>query len=120
MTVEPALYPMPPRDLMPRRTCGRRTRSGGTCTQWAMRGQTVCKMHGGKSPQALRTAAERLAALVDPALAELGKLVEDAENDAIKLAAIKDVLDRAGFKPRERIEQSGKVTVEVVYGDGES
>lgn len=85
-----------------------------------MRGQTVCKMHGGKSPQALRSAAERLAALVDPALSALGELVKVAETDAVRLAAIKDVLDRAGFKPKERIEQTGKLTIEVVYGDDSS
>jgi hypothetical protein len=84
-----------------------------------MRGQAVCKMHGGKSPQALRTAAERLAALVDPAIEELGHLVRYADSDTIKLAAIKDVLDRAGFKPKERVEQSGKLVIEVVYGDGD-
>lgn len=66
------------------------------------------------------SAQQRLNEMVDPALVELGRLVIDADNDAIKLAAIKDVLDRAGFKPRERIEQSGKVVIEVVYGDDDS
>lgn len=28
------------------------------CERWAMRGQAVCAMHGGKSPQALAKARE--------------------------------------------------------------
>jgi hypothetical protein len=64
-----------------------------------------------------RSAEQRLADLVDPAITALTELVESSNIDAIRLAAIKDVLDRAGFKPRERIEQSGKVVIEVVYGD---
>lgn len=77
-------------------------------------------MHGGGAPQVKQAASERLAAMVDPALAELSNLVRRAESEAIKLAAIKDVLDRAGFKPKERIEQSGKLVIEVVYGDDDS
>jgi hypothetical protein len=75
-------------------------------------------MHGGMAPQALRSAAERLAALVDPALAALAQLVDSAESDMVRLAAIKDVLDRAGYKPRERVEQSSTLKVEIVYSDG--
>jgi hypothetical protein len=82
-----------------------------------MRGQNVCKMHGGKSPQALRSAQERLAALVDPALSALSRLVDQADSEVVQLAAIKDVLDRAGFKPTERVEQSGKLVIEVVYNN---
>jgi len=41
--------------------------------------------------------------MVEPALTELAKLVEQADSDSVKLSAIKDVLDRAGFKPKEHI-----------------
>lgn len=68
-----------------------------------MRGQRVCKMHGGKAPQALRTAAERLAALVDPAITRLTKLIDGA-SDAVAFAAVKDVLDRAGYGAKQRID----------------
>lgn len=80
----------------------------------------MCVIHGGKAPQVMRTAAERLAAMVDPALAELARLVESAENDVVKLAAIKDVLDRAGYGPKQRVEQNGRLVIEVVYGDGQT
>lgn len=83
-----------------------------------MLGQTVCKMHGGKSPQALKSAQERIAAMVDPALAQLARLVEQADSDSVKLSAIKDVLDRAGYKPKDRVEHAGGTTIRVVYDDG--
>jgi hypothetical protein len=43
------------------RMCGARTRAGGTCRRHAMAGQARCDYHGGKSPQAMRAAAERTA-----------------------------------------------------------
>jgi hypothetical protein len=62
-----------------------------------------------------RTAQQRLAEMVDPALAALAQLVEEAESEMVQLAAIKDVLDRAGYKPKDRIEQTGRVQIEVIY-----
>lgn len=50
------------RDHRPWR-CGARRKSDGTdCRAWAMRGQRVCKVHGGASPQARRAAARRVEA----------------------------------------------------------
>jgi hypothetical protein len=46
----------------PQPCCARRKGDGGDCGNWAMRGQNVCRMHGGASPQARRAAARRLAA----------------------------------------------------------
>jgi phage terminase small subunit len=42
---------------------------------------------------------------VPAALAQLQTLVVSAESESVKLGAIKDVLDRAGMKPAERIQQ---------------
>ena len=39
--------------------CSATNRSGARCGAWALRGQSVCRFHGGKSPQAL-AAARRL------------------------------------------------------------
>lgn len=41
----------------------RRKRDGVDCGSWAMKGQRVCRMHGGSSPQAKQAAARRIAAV---------------------------------------------------------
>ena len=43
---------------------------------------------------------------VPGALSHLRTLSTDAISEAVKLGAIKDILDRAGYKPAERIEQT--------------
>lgn len=85
--------------------CGRRTRSGGKCAQWAMYGQTVCRMHGGKSPQALAKADERMRAMVHPALDSLKRLIDKDEFPATKY-----VLDWAGFRPAPDAEPATEST----------
>jgi phage terminase small subunit len=42
---------------------------------------------------------------VPGALAQLKNLSDSAISEAVKLGAIKDILDRAGYKPVERIDQ---------------
>jgi hypothetical protein len=61
--------------VLPRK-CGKRTRDGHTCGNWCIPGTTVCHLHGGKAPQALRAAKEFLASLVYPTLAKLHELLE--------------------------------------------
>lgn len=53
----------------------------------------------------MREAAEaRIQALVDPAINRIGNLIDFGENDSVRLAASKDALDRAGYKPTEKRE----------------
>ena len=42
---------------------------------------------------------------VPGALAQLNELVQNAESESVRLGAVKDVLDRAGLKPTEKIKQ---------------
>lgn len=42
-----------------------RQRDGKPCGAWAMRGTTVCRVHGGMAPQVRAKAAERQAAMTD-------------------------------------------------------
>lgn len=58
-------------------------------------------MHGGAAPQVKQKAAERLAALVDPAITTLGKLLR-SKQEHVKLKAVQDVLDRNGHRPPDQ------------------
>ena len=80
--------------------------TGERCTQPAKTGGKVCHYHGGKAPQVERANARRIIeALVGPALTRIGKLIEDGEvPSAVQLAAARDMLDRAGYKPVDKSE----------------
>jgi antitoxin component of RelBE/YafQ-DinJ toxin-antitoxin module len=69
-----------------------------------MRGAPVCRMHGGSAPQVRAKAEDRIRALVDPALSRLAQLIDHADLDSVKLAAVKDVLDRAGLAAKQQVE----------------
>ena len=60
----------------------------------------VCRMHGGSSPQ-VKEKAHRvvLEELVGPALMTLRDLIEDDSTPAaVRLGAVRDILDRTGYK----------------------
>src|SRR5688572_14527001 len=90
--------------IVPRRQCKAHRKNGERCTRIPIIGGTVCIMHGGKAPQVKMAAEERIKALVDPAITQLARLIDDADSDAVKLSAVKDALDRAGYKPTEKRE----------------
>jgi hypothetical protein len=75
----------------------------------------VCGAHGGRAPQSRLKARERLDEMVEPALVELRKLVARADSDGVRLSAIKDILDRTGYKLPERLETDNAVTIRVEY-----
>jgi hypothetical protein len=53
--------------------CGARTRDGGSCTQWPVRGTTRCKMHGGLAPRLrAKVRAMQLRARINGELQALG------------------------------------------------
>lgn len=82
-----------------------------------MVGQSVCRMHGGQSPLALAKAEERLQALIHPAISGLAELINNADSDSVRLSAIRDLLDRTGYKPKEKIETTGDTTIRVEYAE---
>ena len=61
-----------------------------------MLGQRRCRMHGGSSPQARAAAADRLMALVAPAVRTLDRSMKGKGH--VALTAARDVLDRTGLK----------------------
>lgn len=89
-----------------RRRCTAHRSDGKRCNAYAIRGGTICRVHGGSAPQVRAKARERLLGAVDEILGELLRLAKAAESESVRVAAIKDILDRAGFKPSERIEIS--------------
>jgi hypothetical protein len=108
----PPVMEITPRKKTGRQCAAKSKQSGQRCKRNPIPGGTVCKIHGGGTPSVKAKAAERLAALVDPAIEQLGKLVR-SKNDATSLGAVKDVLDRNGFKPKDHVEHSGGIAVTI-------
>jgi len=90
--------------------CGRKRVNGEPCQQWPMHGQNVCRLHGGKSPQALAKAEDRMRALVHPAVSSLARQIDQDEFQAVRY-----VLDWAGFKVAEQVKQDGRIVLEIEY-----
>lgn len=93
-----------PGDLQ-NRCVAKSTRSGEQCKKSAIRGSTVCKTHGGAAKQVAKKARERLMEMVEPALVQLIRIVEQpGTSDSDRLRAIQMVLDRTGYGPGKHVE----------------
>lgn len=91
-----------------RQRCTARLSDGSRqCERWAINGSTVCATHGGQAPQVKKSAKERLAELVEPAVEGLHKALKSNELPTI-VRASQIVLDRCGFHPSKSIELTGK------------
>ena len=100
------------------RLCIGHNRQGQLCRKYAMRGQQVCKNHGGGSPQALAKAAAavelaelRLRNLAPRAVAELETLVTSADSEQVRLQAANSLVDRSVGKPKERVDVAAQIVV---------
>ena len=100
------------------RLCVAHNRAGALCNKFAMRGQRVCRNHGGSSPQALARAAEavalaelRLRNLAPRAVAELESLVTSATSEQVRLQAANSLVDRSVGKATEKIQVAAQVVV---------
>lgn len=81
--------------------------SGERCRKAAIMGGTVCATHGGRAPQVQKSARERLAELVEPALKGLHKALKSNDLPTI-VRASQIVLDRCGFHPTQCVELTGE------------
>jgi hypothetical protein len=101
-----------------RRCAAHSSQTGEPCKKAAIRGGTVCASHGGQAPQVKKSARERLAELVEPALEGLHTALKSGEIPSIVKAA-QIVLDRTGFHPSKAIELTGEFVgpVEVVSAE---
>lgn len=87
--------------------CSARRSDGQPCGNSPVKGATVCRKHGGASPQVKRKAQERLLEGVPKMLRMLRQIAEDESQPAnVRLAAIRDWLDRAGIDRKIEIEVS--------------
>lgn len=100
--------------------CTATRRDGSQCTNFAIKGATVCRMHGGSAPQVRRAAQVRLLMQADNLMAALLKI---ALNEKLpvqhRLVAIRDGLDRANLAGTQNVEvtvEKGK-TFEDFIGD---
>jgi len=86
--------------------CVGRKKDGTPCKRSPIKGATVCRAHGGAAPQVQRKAAERIAHASDIAVLQILALMQAPDTPApVKLAAARDLLDRANV--------SGKTTIEL-------
>lgn len=67
----------------------------------------LCATHGGRAPQVKKSAKERLAELIEPALEGLHTALKSGEIPSIVRAA-QVVLDRTRFQPSQAIELYGQ------------
>ncbi|MBF4768338.1 hypothetical protein ISU10_11225 [Nocardioides agariphilus] len=79
--------------------------TGKACGAQVRLGASLCPKHGGNHPAHKQAAKDRLLAMVNPALAELHRIMTNKQtSDTDKLRAIQMVLDRTGFKPGVQID----------------
>lgn len=86
------------------RRCTAHKKTGDQCGNPARHGGNVCDKHGGKAPQVVAKAKRRIEEAADRMANALLGIAEGAESEAVKLAAIRDALDRAGLKPKTGVE----------------
>lgn len=85
--------------------CIGRKKDGTPCRRSPIKGATVCRAHGGAAPQVQRKAQERIAHASDVAVLQILALMQAPDTPApVKLAAAKDLLDRANISGRTTIE----------------
>lgn len=89
--------------------CNATNRSGERCKLPAMKGGKVCRSHGGAAPQVKAAAKRRLEEAADRMAKSLLGIATSAESESVRLAAIRDALDRAGLAAPKQTD----VTVEV-------
>lgn len=84
----------------PERRCrAHSSRTGEQCKNAAIKGGKVCRYHGGNAPHVIANARARLQNAADLMAQELLGIALTADAESVKLAAIRDALDRAGLRP---------------------
>lgn len=90
------------------RRCVAHKHNGDRCLKAAIKGATVCRTHGGATKHVKNAARVRLENAAELMAKQLLGIAVGAESESVKLAAIRDALDRAGLKaPSEVVLSQG-------------
>jgi hypothetical protein len=88
------------KSAVPQHRCKAHRKNGEQCKNASLIGSAVCRYHGGAAKQCVNAARIRLQNAAEKMARELlGMATDPNVSDSVKLAAIRDALDRAGFKP---------------------
>lgn len=85
--------------------CSARRTDGNPCQRPPIKGSNVCRTHGGAAPQVRARAQVRILMASDLAASKLIEMMSSPKvADNIKLAAAKDLLDRANLSGTQSVE----------------
>ena len=85
--------------------CVAHRKNGDQCRHAAMNGTTVCQTHGGRAPQVKQKAKVRLEMATDTNTKYLLEMAADTSiPEGVRLAAIRDALDRGGLGVKQAME----------------
>ena len=84
--------------------CTATNRRGTRCGARAIAGATVCRLHGGASPQVKAAAAKRLEELKPAAIQYYEWLLNQNEYPSAGLGAANSVMDRVDGRPVEHVQ----------------
>lgn len=80
-------------------------KNGERCLRFAIKGAAVCRHHGGAAPQVRRKAQERILLAAEDAVSQILVMMKDTTIPAaVRLAAARDLLDRANIIGKQQIE----------------
>lgn len=97
--------------------CSARTTAGEPCKRSPIKGGNVCATHGGSAGHVVAAARRRLMASSDRVGALLLRIAEDEKTPpAVRLAAIRDVLDRAGVTVKQEVEVTVQPWQQLIEG----
>ncbi len=99
--------------------CAAHRTNGEVCGNYPVHGASVCRKHGGGAPQVKAKAAERILAASDMAAGRLiGFMNDERVPYTVRLAATKDLLDRAGVGGRQPVQVEVSLFEQLITGTG--